>query len=242
VARYLNLLGFCLRPGFGSARDGARVAAARRIYLAGLAFPSDIQCGSEWLVLWQRIAPGLTATQQLDLFNRYAATLGLRGRAAKRLHPQIERETWRLLASLEQIDPAMRAMLGDAIVARLRKDRHNTSLLWALGRVGARVPFHGPLNTVVPPAHAEAWLRALLARPDLGDEVAVTIVQVAAMTGDPARDVPEELRRETAERLAAAGHPERLVSRLLEPAAAERTEVERVYGESLPEGLRLGDV
>ncbi len=38
-ARWLNLLGFCLRPGFGDAQDGQRTNLTRKLYQAGLAFP-----------------------------------------------------------------------------------------------------------------------------------------------------------------------------------------------------------
>jgi hypothetical protein len=238
-ARFLNLLGFCLRPGFGAMRDSARLAQARKIYMAGLAFPSEVQGQSEWLVLWQRVAPGFAATQQLEMFQRYAATIGLRGKTARRLHPQVERETWRLIASLEQIAPDVRAQVGDALVARLKKDRNNASLLWALSRAGARVPFHGPLNNVVPAERAVSWMRLLLERPTLSEDAAATLAQLGAFTADPARDVPEDLRQEAATRLAAERHPSRLASRLLEPTGPARADAERLFGESLPEGLRL---
>jgi hypothetical protein len=238
-ARFLNLLGFCLRPGFGAMRDSARLAQARKIYMAGLAFPSEVQGQSEWLVLWQRVAPGFAATQQLEMFQRYAATIGLRGKTARRLHPQVERETWRLIASLEQIAPDVRAQVGDALVARLKKDRNNASLLWALSRAGARVPFHGPLNNVVPAERAVSWMRLLLERHTLSEDAAATLAQLGAFTADPARDVPEDLRQEAATRLAAERHPSRLASRLLEPTGPARADAERLFGESLPEGLRL---
>ncbi len=240
-ARFLNLLGFCLRPGFGATRDAARLAQARKIYMTGLAFPSEVQGQSEWLVLWQRVAPGLSPTQQVEMFQRYAATIGLRGKTARRLHPQIERETWRLVASLEQIAPDVRAQVGDAVIARLRKDRNNASLLWALARAGGRVPFHGPLNNVVLAERAASWMRLLLERHVLSEDAAVTLAQLGAFTADPARDVPEDLRLEAATRLAAEGHPSRLASRLLEPTGPARADAERLFGESLPEGLRLED-
>jgi len=240
-ARFLNLLGFCLRPGFGAARDAFRLSQARRIYMARLTFPSEVQGQSEWLVLWQRVAPGLAASQQLEMYQRYAATLGLRGKAPKRLHPQVERETWRLLASLEQVALESRIAVGDAIVTRLRKDRNNPSLLWALARVGARVPFHGPLNNVVPADRAASWMRALLERPSLSEDAAAAVVQLGAFTGDAARDVPEDMRREAAVRLGKDGHPSRATVRLLEPTGPARADAERLFGESLPEGLRLDE-
>ena len=54
-ARWLNLAGFCLRPGFGAAADEWRIAEMRKVYAAGLAFPKDVQCQVEWLILWQRV-------------------------------------------------------------------------------------------------------------------------------------------------------------------------------------------
>ena len=82
-----------------------------------------------------------------------------------RLNPQIERESWRLLASLERLDAGQRVKLGDELVDRLRRDVRNRSLLWALGRFGARVPFYGPLNSIVPPQAAVRWLDRLLRAP-----------------------------------------------------------------------------
>ena len=76
-ARWLNLFGYCLRPGFGATLDEHRMTRARRLYLAGLAFPADVQCQAEWLVLWQRLAGGFTPGQQQELFDRVAAQLGL---------------------------------------------------------------------------------------------------------------------------------------------------------------------
>ena len=63
-----------------------------------------IQNRVEWLVLWQRAAGGFTAGQQRELAQRVMADLGLAGAKAKKPNPQIERESWRLLASLERLD------------------------------------------------------------------------------------------------------------------------------------------
>ena len=68
--RWLNLTGFCVRPGFGSALDDWRVSELRKVYAAGLAFPKDIQCQVEWLVLWQRVGAGFSAGQQRELAQR----------------------------------------------------------------------------------------------------------------------------------------------------------------------------
>ena len=77
-ARWLNLFGFCLRPGFGALLDDWRINQARRFYMAGLAFPSDLQCQVEWLVLWRRVAGGFNADQQHELYQKYGVAAGSR--------------------------------------------------------------------------------------------------------------------------------------------------------------------
>jgi molecular chaperone DnaK (HSP70) len=238
-ARWLNLLGYCLRPGFGATLDEHRMTQARRVYLAGLAFPNDVQCQAEWLVLWQRIAGGLTAGQQHELFGRLSAQLGIGGRKPKWQPPQIEREAVRLLASLEEVPAARRAQLGDDLVERLRRNRRDASLLWAIGRVGARVPVHGPLNTVVPPSRAAAWASALLELLPPSGELAAVLVQMAARTGDLARDLDEDVCRRLHGTLAEHGLPEEWLARLVEIHSPSEADTARAYGESLPEGLRL---
>src|SRR5262249_37933151 len=74
-AGWLNLLGYCLRPGFGATLDDWRMTQARRLYLEGVAFPNDVQCQAEWIVLWQRVAGGLTPGQQQEIYDRHAALL-----------------------------------------------------------------------------------------------------------------------------------------------------------------------
>ncbi len=239
-ARWLNLLGYCLRPGFGAALDDWRMTQARRLYLGGLAFPSDIQCQAEWRVLWQRVAGGLTPGQQREIFVRHAALLGVdAAKRPKRLPPQVEREGLRLLASLEHVSSQQRRALGDDLLSRLRRDPRNASLLWAIGRTGARVPLYGPLNTVVDAETAAAWVRALLDVAPPTPEGAATIVQLAARTGDPARDLDEDVCREAHARLLAAGVGPRALVRLIEVQPPSELERVGAFGESLPEGLRL---
>jgi len=239
-ARWVNLLGYCLRPGFGAALDEWRMTQARRLYLGGLAFPNDVQCQAEWLVLWQRVAGGLTPGQQREVFVRHTALLGVgTGKRPKRLPPQVEREGLRLLASLEHVSSEQRRALGHDLLSRLRPDPRNASLLWAIGRTGARVPLYGPLNTVVDAETAAAWVRALLDVVPSSPEGAATIVQLAARTGDPARDLDEDFCREVCDRLVAAGVGPHALVRLIEVQPPSELERVRAFGESLPEGLRL---
>ena len=238
-ARWLNLTGFCMRPGFGAAVDPWRIGEMRKVYAAGLAFPKDIQCQVEWLILWQRVSGGFTNTQQQELASRLIGMLGLGTRKVPRLNAQVLREAWRLLGGLERLDRAQRVKLGDELVGKVRREPQNGSYAWALARFGARIPLYGPLNSVVPAAAAERWLDAVLELKALNPELVSTVVEIAAMTGDPARDVSEGARQAALARLEGEPAPADALRRLKEPTALSHSASARLFGESLPEGLRI---
>ena len=243
-ARWLNLLGFCLRPGFGAPADDWRIGRVRGVYVEGLLFPNDPQCQSEWAVLWQRVAGGLRAGQQRELYLRYATVLGVRPGGAgkgKRVNPQVQRESWRLLASLEHLAASERELLGEALLDRLLRDRDNASYLWAIGRLGARVPAYGPLSAVVPADRAAAWIERLIAVAVLSPERASAVVQVGARTDDPLRDIPDDTRRQAVTRLTEGGF-EAEAEPLRTPQPPGARNPLQVFGESLPPGLRTSTI
>jgi molecular chaperone DnaK (HSP70) len=236
-SRWLNLTGFCVRPGFGSATDAFRIAELRKVYMTGLAFPRDVQNQVEWLVLWQRVGAGFNAGQQRELAQRIAGTVGLGQRKKPRLNPQLERESWRLLASLERLDAGQRIRIGDELIERVRREPRAASWLWSIGRLGARSPLYGPLNTVVPAAAAERWIDRLLSLKEITADAADAIAQIGARTGDPACDVSPEIVERAVARLAASHSA--AVEQLQHVRPAAWRDAARVFGESLPEGLRL---
>ena len=238
-ARWLNLTGFCVRPGFGTALDEWRISQLRKVYAAGLAFPKETQGQVEWLVLWQRVAAGFSAGQQRELAQRVSGQLGVGLRKPPRVNPQIEREGWRLLGSLERLDPAIRTKLGDEMVERAAREPRNAAWAWTVSRLGARSPLYGPLSSTVPPAIAARWIERLLAAKAITSDLASAVVQIGAMTGDAARDVPEDLRRRAVERLLEAGFDDDAVAPMRQVVAKSRAESVRAFGESIPEGLRL---
>ena len=229
-----------MRPGFGAAADAWRIGELRKVYTAGLVFPKDVQAQAEWLVLWQRAGGGFSAGQQQELARRLVASLGIGGRRPPRLEPQIERESWRLLASLERLDAGTRVRAGDAIAERVRREPRNACLLWSIGRVGARVPFYGPLDRVVPAEAAARWIDVIAALKHPAPEAAAAVAQLAARTGDPARDVPDAARTRALACLDVLGAPQDLRSQVAEVTEAIRREQgARYFGEALPSGLAL---
>src|SRR5262249_25501225 len=84
--RWLNLCGFCLRPGFGFPGDDFRIEQARRIYASGLHFSNQVQNEIEWWIFWGRVAGGLNKNQQTDIFQRLSPVLLPRGSRRQRVN------------------------------------------------------------------------------------------------------------------------------------------------------------
>jgi DNA-K related protein/Hsp70 protein len=239
-ARWLNLLGFCLRPGFGDAQDSQRMNSIRRLYQSGLSFPADLQNLVNWLVLWRRTSGGLSAAHQLEIRN-YLGGIGIgRKKSGTRLNTQLERDGWRLLASLEHLSGTTRAALGGELLRKLEKAPDDSAWLWCLGRFGARIPLYGSLACVVPTETAEEWISALLAARDLKPETAKAILQLGRLTEDRTRDIGRDLQKRAVEHLRIAGViDESTLRALVEFVMPGRSDVSLTFGESLPKGLHL---
>ncbi len=240
-ARWLNLAGFLLRPGFGDPDDELRVGRLWRVLAAELRHPRAVQCRAEWWNLWKRVAGGLTAGQQQTLLERVRPALLPRGKArGPRPAPQELREMWQAVGACERLAATARAELGEALLAAVERGRATEQELWALARLGARVPIYGPLNTVVPRAAVERWVERLLRVAWTREEAtAFALAQLARATGDRERDLEPGLRERVAARLETTPGGARLARIVREPVVLEEREQARLLDEALPAGLRL---
>jgi molecular chaperone DnaK (HSP70) len=240
-ARWLNLAGFLLRPGFGDPGDDLRVNRLWRVLGTDVRHARATQCRAEWWNLWKRVAGGLSARQQLHLLQQVTPALLRKGRPkGPRPGPQELREMWQAIGSCERLPAPPRAELADALVADAVRGRTTEQELWALARLAARVPIYGPLNCVVPQKRAAAAAERLLAhdwpRPEA---YAFALAQLARASGDRERDLEPALRERVARRLEAMPEGGRLARVVREPTALEAREEARLLDESLPAGLRL---
>ena len=89
-------------------------------------------------------------------------------------------------------------------------------MLWTLGRLGQRVPLHGPLNTVVPIVDAERWLEAILQLDGNQPMAQLAAMQLARRTDDRHRDIGTELRRHVTDWLQQTGAAEHYGKLVLE--------------------------
>jgi molecular chaperone DnaK (HSP70) len=229
-ARWLNLCGFCLRPGFGFPGDEYRIEQARRVYSSGLQFANQVQCEIDWWIFAGRIAGGLNRNQQVDLFQRVSLILLPRGKKHQRVNSSLLREMWRTASSLELLPVSTRTDLGDALI---KAKVFESSELWCLSRLGARKLFYGPANQVLPPSTAIRWIEALLNVSGAGEAMAA----MARKTGDPTRDVAGIVTEKVRVKL---GGSEKLIAILDGAEQDEELAMGRIFGEALPSGLVLG--
>ncbi len=249
-ARWLNLLGFALRPGYGMAMDDWRVAETWRVLQGNLVHGTPM-CRAEWWILWRRIGAGLTAGQQQALVDPVLGSIRAmfrqvttgKGRGSELNAGSHEAaEIWRLLGSLELLPCPIKIELGRMLIELIPRRKMETvrsAALWALGRLGTRVPLYGPLNSVVPADDAAPWLEELIA---LGIDEAmadVAMMQMARLTGDRYRDLSQPLRDKTAARLERRGAAEHYVELVRHGGQLGEEEQAEVFGEALPIGLRL---
>ena len=203
---WLSLAGWCLRPGFGDALDGWRIEQLWPLFEQGVQHGHDAQVNAEW---WTLVAP---RRRRAGRRGAAAAARGLRVQPARRREaghcerpPRLVKGGWddmvRLGASLERIAGEHKVEIGDWLVERLRRPAAasdavtRTWTLWAIGRLGARVPLHGSAHGVVPADAAAAWLDALLALDwKRVDGAAAAAANLARLSGDRARDLPPESR------------------------------------------------
>ena len=223
--RWLNLCGFCLRPGFGFPGDDFRIEQARRVYAAGLQFSNQVQNEIDWWIFWGRVAGGLNKNQQVDVFQRLSPVLLPKPGKRPRLNNSLLREMWRAAASMELLPLQTKTQLGDSLIAQIKRGEMVETALWCLSRLGARKLFYGPINQVLPAQTATRWVEALLKIPKSEDAV----VAIARRTGDATRDLAPATHDSIRGRIPAALIP------ALEGEADQ--DLGKIFGEELPSGL-----
>ena len=244
-ARWLNLIGFCLRPGFGHATDEWRLQQLWKIYPRGPLHGNAVQCRAEWWNLWKRVAGGLTRQQQNVLYNDIAPWLlpKLKNKikaGRSKVGSQEIREMWQVMGSCERLSPEAKADLGEELVRLVEKNKASDQETWALSRLGARTLIHGPANCVVRRDTAAAWVERLLRSEWRNPEaLGFVMVQLARCTGDRTRDLDDEVRQRVAERLTPLPSGERWAKQVREIVTLEAKEQARILDESLPVGLQI---
>ncbi|MCB9623968.1 MAG: hsp70 family protein [Sandaracinus sp.] len=242
---WFHLVGYTLRPGFGYPLDEWRIKQLVAEVLKGsVQFVPEAQNWSEYWTMWRRLAGGLDEKTQTALLSEIEWYLEPPSKKPRKRPPGPKRlgesDMIRLAGSLERVPPETKAKIGGWLVKRLDQHDENLQTWWAVGRLGARVPFYGSAHQVVPKHVVMQWLEIAL-RFDWRDapEAAFAATSLARVSGDRERDLDEPIRKRVAERLMMSAQPESWQKMVLEVTQLEEADERRIFGDALPPGLRL---
>ncbi len=238
-SRWLNLIGFCMRPGFGDGFDEHRIQHLWKIYRGGPVGPKNAQVASEWWIMWRRVAGGLKPGHQRQIIQDLTPLMMPKKGSKVKIPPQERIEIWLALANMEKLLVKDKIKWGDLLLTELHPKKCRPPLLWAFSRIGARELLYGSSDRVVPPDKVAGWIESLLTtnwrkpRP-----VGQALVQLARKTGDRARDIEPGLIERIIEWIheneLAGETPLRYLKEVVPIAGKEQN---AVFGESLPSGL-----
>jgi molecular chaperone DnaK (HSP70) len=257
---WLNLAGWCLRPGFGHPLDEWRIGQLWALFETGAQYHKDSQVRAEWWTLWRRVAGGLSTESQLRLLDDFAFNLQAepadRAKRPVTLVDGSEDDMLRLGASLERIPAAYKVEIGDWMLQQImaippvpKPDPKTAATyaryLWALARVGARQSLQSSAHEVATIAAAERWLEILMQLDWKRIEPAgFAAAHIARKTGDRSRDIGaglsgEALRQQVLHKLAASGAPASWAAMVREVVELDQASTTRMFGDALPPGLKL---
>ncbi len=247
---WLNLIGFALRPGFGYALDDWRIDTMWDL-LRGKLVHSSPDVRNQWWIMWRRIAGGLAGGQQNALSNQLLGSIRQTAQQMSSgkgkggvvvLHEKDASEIWRVLGAFEQLPPSSRKELGDIILKFLTRPKMQPvreSLIWALGRIGSRVPLNGNAQSTVSRDTAERWLHQLLKMQlDDAQSLPLCIMQLARKTDDRFVDLSGAARDEAIRFLKEMGGHRQLIKLIKEGGETDAETQNALFGEALPLGLK----
>lgn len=248
---WLNLIGYCLRPGFGYPLDDWRIKQLWTLFEAGIHHHNDGQVAREWWTMWRRVAGGLDRDAQLRLLEDFAFNVQEDKAELQKRPVTLVRgshdDMLRLAASLERIQASYKVEIGDWLLGLLNKTvptqvpaPPDSLILWAIARIGARQPFYGSAHDVVPPDIVAGWLDVIMTLDwKRVDAAPFAATHLARLTGDRARDLPIELRNRLASRLEANNALAAWITMLRETVQLDESSQRNFLGDSLPPGLKL---
>ncbi|MBS0293230.1 MAG: hsp70 family protein [Proteobacteria bacterium] len=237
---WLNLAGWCLRPGLGAELDGWRVQQLWQLYAQGLGHAGESANWTEWWVLWRRVAAGLDEAQQMHVLEDVAACMQKTVQRSAHARWGSYDDMLRLFAAMEAVPWQYRQEMGQWMLARLDRPDEPQQTWWAIGRLAARAPLAANAHLVMPPEAAQEFLDATLAQDWRKNEHAMfAAVQIARMTGDRARDLPDVVRARVLDKMRATHAPARWIALVEQVVQMDAEDQRRSLGDSLPPGLVL---
>ena len=232
---FLYLVGYTLRPGFGSSHDGEAIERVFRWFRGGVCHskPATFEL---WWMLWRRIAGGLSADQQQMIFQKIWPSL--------RQGEDRSQEMVLLGGALERLDGKAKIHLATKLAEQVKASRVlREQKIWALARLCARTPLYGGMEVILKPKVVEAIMAEWSDLP-LHDasfrSLGLFYAQAARLTGDRHLDLSLQAREQAFLLHERLGGPEAQREGLLTLKPIDWQQHYHAFGEELPLGFRYG--
>jgi len=239
-SRWLNLTGFCMRPGFGDGFDEYRVKSLWKIHKHGAIHSKNAQVCSEWWILWRRVAGGLSAGQQRQFLQELAPIIMPKKGTKSRVPHQERLEIWMAVANMERLLVKDKIQWGRMLLSEIKPKKCKPQYLWSLSRIGARELLYGPVDRVIPSEEISSWIEEILSKTWRNPKpVGMAIAQLARKTGDRMRDLDSSIIGIIIDWMNQYDISGPHIKFLEDVVPMAKSEENAIFGETLPSGLVL---
>ncbi|KPA13946.1 molecular chaperone DnaK [Candidatus Magnetomorum sp. HK-1] len=239
-SRWLNLMGYTARPGFGDSLDEHRMSQLWKLYKPGPHNARNPQVLAEWWIFWRRISGGLTAGQQRQFIQDLKPMFKGKKNTGRRILPQERMELWMAIANLERLSSDDKNEWAKRLVDEMNPKKAKPQQWWALSRLCARELLYGPADRVISKNTVEKLIQWIMQQSWRNlKPVHVALAQMARMTGDRKRDFDKSFMETIIKWMKSNGATSSQVKFLSEIVPVSESEEKAIFGESLPSGIFL---
>ena len=243
--QWLQLIGFCLRPGYGALGDEARVEQTMNATKQGPKHDQAPVWGQHW-TLYRRIAGGLSVSMQENLYKQFAqyySPAGQRSREKqKALTTKSSDDMIRMVGALERLPNERKLETIDWLSKRLKKSSEPDTAWWSVGRLASRrLLLDEEGNTLDQALAIKLTQDALKEDWKKRKQAGLAAVLMVQLSSDEDSKELKSLRKKVLDKLKKDKCPAQWSQRL-EQSASELTDADlsKLIGETLPIGLSLG--
>lgn len=242
--QWLQLIGFCLRPGYGALGDEARVEQTMNATKQGPKHDQAPVWGQHW-TLYRRIAGGLSEAIQETLYKQFAqyySPAGQRSREKqKALTTKSSDDMIRMVGALERLPKERKLETIDWLSKRLKKSSEPDTAWWSVGRLASRRLLldedHNMLEESLAIKLVQETLKEDWKKRKQAGLAAVLMVQLGK--GEDSKEL-KALRKKVMDKLKKDKCPAQWLQRLQsESSDLSDLELSKLVGETLPIGLSL---
>lgn len=241
---FWNLAGFLLRPGLGFALDEVRIKKLWRCFCEDQRQIHSDQVQLQLLTALRRIAPGLGKGQQTTIYTTHFKTLSHELKELKKLK-KIEIELFKqrvwLLTALELLDPVYKRKIARLLDPYLKSG--SVDVIEGCIRLARRQPVFKGFGQPLGSDDVKEWAvkaRDLINQSTSHKNSYIRLLSALTQhTGDPKVDLDKNFIDELLDSLQDESIRIKIDRITAQSASRTRQQIEKEYGESLPNALTL---